>query len=212
MGSGTNDWSCAAWVLPGQTHRHTGGQQRGKEDSSPQVGCLKADSKRCVKLDSDWKPAKPHKFLKGWCLWWKKRFLVQTGIKLAEGSRVIFFGCLGGNRLWDRNLPLFQTVCTLSKKFPFPFHQTLSPGFLPSGGELGRTPLVVWLQYYFTKELLRICLWAKIRKSSKWTSYTKSLLSVRWGKSKHLFNNSLQLLYKWITSYTLWPCLEISFR
>ena len=66
---GTGDWRCTVWVLPSQAqmHQRAGTRVRGQHAMSrtPRY----KDSERYMKPDSNWKPAKPPAFLKGWYFW-----------------------------------------------------------------------------------------------------------------------------------------------
>ena len=89
------------------------GQRRKAALASKTLGYI--DCEGCPKPDSYWKPAKAPTFLKARCLWVGEGVPGQAWTELAEGGRVIFFGCFGGNRFWGRNLPLFQTAYILNK-------------------------------------------------------------------------------------------------
>ena len=73
---GAGAWSCAARVAqPGaQTPWRAEAGGRGQHAL---MRVWDTDSKRCLKLDSDWKPGEPRVFPKGWYFWVGEEFLAQ---------------------------------------------------------------------------------------------------------------------------------------
>ena len=54
----TGDWSCTAWVLPWETQMHQRAVAKGKGQCAISRTPRCVDSERCLKIGSDWKPAK----------------------------------------------------------------------------------------------------------------------------------------------------------
>ena len=63
------------------------------------------DSNRCLKLDSNCRPANPPTFMI--LLGGKRGSWCNLELSWQRVTGWFFFGCLRGNGLWDRNIPLF---------------------------------------------------------------------------------------------------------